>query len=226
MIKTRSWCLLAVIIFGSCSTSKLLTSNVRPTDITAIPKIETLSYISLIERANQGRYNDTLSNSAKELFGRVLDSFGSRIPLKGEIPVIDPVVRTKMEKEIEFLCISADRQRSISSLKLTPILDSLLEINQQRFGLITVTAGFTRVGGNYGKQIAKGIGLGILTLGMVYTTPVKANSTVYAMIIDSKNDNIAFFRKSALQDKDPLNEVVLKKQVYDIFNGYFWTDSQ
>lgn len=45
------------------------------------------------------------------------------------------------------------------------------------------------------------------------------------MIIDSKNNNIAFFRKSFLNDKDPLILTVLKKQIHDIFSGYFWKES-
>jgi len=201
---------------------KLLTSTVKPNEITNLQKFETLSFITLIEKGNRGEHNDTLSNKSKELFSGVLDSFENRIRLTGDIYVFDLLTRTKIEKEIEHLCTTADRQKSISKLKLPRTLDSLLETSQNRFGLITVTTGFTRIRGNYGKQIAKGIGLGILTLGMVYSSPIKAHSTVYVAIIDSKDNNIAFFRKSFLQDKEPLNEVVLRKQVQDIFSGYFW----
>ena len=223
MIKCRQWAfLLSAFILASCTTMKLLTSTVKPNEITNLQKFETLSFITLIEKGNRGKHNDTLSNKSKELFSGVLDSFENRIHLTGDIYVFDLLTRGKIEKEIEYLCTTADRQKSISKLKLPRTLDSLLETSQNRFGLITVTTGFTRIRGNYGKQIAKGIGLGILTLGMVYSSPIKAHSTVYVAIIDSKDNNIAFFRKSFLQDKEPLNEVVLRKQVQDIFSGYFW----
>jgi hypothetical protein len=76
--------------------------------------------------------------------------------------------------------------------KIPPILDEILEANETRFGLINICAGFTRAKGNYGREIAKGAALGILTLGMYYQTTIKAYSTVYAMIVDSQEDNITF----------------------------------
>jgi hypothetical protein len=152
----------------------------------------------------------------------ISSTYKTSIPVTGDISVSDTLIQNKIEKEIEFLCISADRQRSISNLKITPMLDSLLEKSGKRFGLITVTTGFTRTKGNYGGQVAKGAAMGLLTLGMYYQTPIKANSTVYAMIVDAKENNIAFFRKSFLQDKEPLDKNVLTKQIQKIFENYFW----
>ena len=111
----------------------------------------------------------------------------------------------------------------VSHLQITPTLDKVLEANEARFGLITVATGFTRIKGNYGKEIVKGAALGLLTLGMYYQSPVKAYSTIYVMIADSKENNVAFFRKSYLQDKEPLDEAVLTKQFKDIFTDYFFT---
>ncbi|MCW5909511.1 MAG: hypothetical protein KIT62_00465 [Cyclobacteriaceae bacterium] len=215
--------ILSVIIsLSSCTTTRLLTSSVKANEVTDLQKFETLSYITLIEKANRGTHNDTLSNLSKAIFADVLSSFGNRIPLTGNIIVNDFQTRNRVRQEIEFLCITADKKKEISSLKLMPTLDSLLEQNQKRFGLITITSGLTRVKGNYGKQIAKGIGIGILSLGMVHVTPIKAHSTVYVMILDSKDNNIAFFRRSRLSDKEPLDEAILRKQVQRIFKGYFW----
>ena len=66
-----------------------------------------------------------------------------------------------------------------------------------------------------------GAALGILTLGMYYQTPIKAYSTIYVMIVDSRDNNVAFFRKSYLQDREPIDESVLVKQYNKIFEGYF-----
>jgi len=200
-----------------------LTSDVKPSEVKELQKFQTFAYISLIESGNRGKFNDTISNKSKEIFSEALHSFNNKIPITGEISVSDTIIENKIEKEIKFLCISADKQRSISNLKITPILDSLLENRDKRFGLITVTTGFTRTKGNYGGQIAKGAAMGILTLGMYYQTPIKANSTVYAMIVDSIDNNVAFFRKSFLQDKEPLDKTVLTNQIQKIFENYFLT---
>ena len=87
--------------------------------------------------------------------------------------------------------------------------------------MFIIATGFTRIKGNYGGQIAKGIGVGLLTLGMVVPTPIKANSAVHAMIVDAKEDNVAFYQRSR-QEKEPLNEQVLRLQLTEIFKGYFY----
>jgi len=43
------------------------------------------------------------------------------------------------------------------------------------------------------------------------------------MIVDSKEDNVAFYRKSFKQDLEPLDQEVLTNQYKKIFEGYFWT---
>lgn len=215
--------LLVLLILSSCTTTRPLTSVVKPAEITDLQILEPVSYISLIETGNKGKYNDSISQSSQVLVTKALKSFPDNIPFTGEITVVDSRIKQKLAKDIEYLCLSAEKQKSISNLKITPALDSLLESKGKRFGLITVSTGFTRKKGNYGGQIAKGVLTGILTMGMYYQTPIKANSTIYAMIIDSKDNNIAFFKKSFLPDKDPLEEAVVSKQIQKIFEGYFWT---
>lgn len=75
--------------------------------------------------------------------------------------------------------------------------------------------------GNLAGQVAKGVGMGLLTLGMYYQSPISANSTIYTMIVDAKENNIAFYKKSSLNNKKPNNSEVIKKQVEKIFEGYF-----
>jgi len=215
--------ILSCIILSSCTATKLLTSNVQPTEVTNLKLLEPYSYISMIKKGNRGQLDDSISSISKQLNINVLKSFNGQIPITGDIILIDSTINKDLEKECENLILTAERNKSISNLKITPTLDKILEANDTRFGLIIICTGFTRLKGNYGKEIAKGAALGILTLGMYYQTPVKAYSTIYAMIVDSKEDNVAFYRKSFKQDLEPLDQEVLTNQYKKIFEGYFWT---
>lgn len=208
--------------FVSCTVTKPLTSDVTPAEVTDLKLLEPYSYISMIKKGNQGELDDSISDISKQLNIEALKSFSGKIPLTGEIFLTDTAVNHKLEKEYEHLLLTAERNRDITHLRITPTLDKVLESNETRFGLVVVASGFTRVRGNYGKQVLKGAALGILTLGMYYETPIKAYSTVYAMIVDAQKDNVAFFRKSFLQDLEPINPNVLSKQYEDIFEKYFW----
>lgn len=215
--------ILSCLILSSCTATKLLTSNVKPFEVTDLKLMEPFSYISMIKKGNRGQIDDSISFISNQLVFNVLENYKGQLPLTGEIILSDTAIKNSLEKEYELLMLTADRTKNITNLKITPTIDKILEANDTRFGLIIINTGFTRSKGNYGKEIAKGAALGILTLGMYYQTPVKAYSTIYAMIVDSKDDNIAFFKKSFLQDKEPLDESVLMKQFKKIFEGYFWT---
>jgi hypothetical protein len=213
---------LTVLLFASCSTTKFLTSGVNPAEIRDLQKFETISYMSLIEKGSMSKQNDSVSNVSKAILDETLSSFEDKIPLSGNIKADNPGLQKKVRNEIETLILTADKQKQVDGLKLTPAIDSLLELNGKRFGLLTVTSGFTREKGNYGKQVAKGAAMGILTLGMVYQTPIKSNSTIYAMIVDAKDNSVVFYRKSMVEG-EPLNKDVLSKQINKLFEGYFWT---
>ena len=212
-----------VILFTSCSTSKILTSDVKSVEITEMLKIEPFSYISLIETGNRSAYNDSISSSTQLLLTESLETFRGKLRLSTEeVKLTDSLERKRLEQEYNFLIMSAERNRSIKGIPITPLIDSLLNANGKRFGLIIVQSGFTRAKGNYGGQIAKGIGMGILTMGMYYQTPIKANSTLYAMIVDNRNKNVAFYNKSVFQDKEPTEKENIINQLNNIFEKYFW----
>jgi hypothetical protein len=153
---------LFILIISSCSTTtKLLKSNIQPSDVSDLQYIQPFSYISLVQSGNKAKYNDSISNYSEEQLIKAINKFGGQIPVTNSILISDSIVKKKLEKEVEHLCVTADRQRSIVNLKLSPVIDSLIENNGKRFGLITVATGFTRAKGNYADQHAKGIETGI-----------------------------------------------------------------
>lgn len=210
--------------FGSCTTSKMLTSDVKPTALRNIQNFETLCYIALIEKGSRGDFNDSVSHQSRQIVQEVIATF-DKIPISGQIKEKDTLTLKKLEAEIVYLCQHLERRRNLVDLKLPSTIDSLLEKSGHRFGLITVVQGFSRVKGNYGKQVAKSLGIGILTLGMFYPVPIKANSTIYALIADSQDNTLCFYRKNIAHDKDPLDVTTIKKQINKLFMGYFWEKS-
>ncbi len=185
--------IVCCILLSSCTATKLLTSNVQSSEVTDLKLLEPYSYISMIKKGNRGQLDDSISAVSKQMNINVIKGFNGQIPITGDIFLTDSAINKTLEEEYENLILTADRNKNITNLRITPTLDKVLEANNTRFGLIVICTGFTRIKGNYGKEIAKGAALGILTLGMYYQTPVKAYSTIYAMIVDSKEDNVAFY---------------------------------
>lgn len=83
--------------------------------------------------------------------------------------------------------------------------------------MIIYSEGFSRTGGNYALEIAKTVGIGILT-GYV-TVPFKNSSSIYLMILDSKIDRIAYNR-CTFGEYNPLSGKYVEKQFKRLFKDF------
>ena len=214
------------VLCVSCSSSRFYTSDVKPYEINEMIKFEPLSFISFIEKWNNDIYNDSISEYAQMVLNESLDSFWEILRLSpDEIIMIDDIERNEFEQEINLLISMAENNKKKHDIPITPLIESLLNEFDKRFGLIILQDGFTRSKRNYNRQVALSIGMGILTgiSGVsTYQTPVKANSTLYAIIVDNKEKNVAFFNKSVLQNKEPTDKENIIKQLNALFTKYFW----
>lgn len=186
-------------------------------EISDIQLFPVVSFLNLIEKANKPSYNDSISNASSMILKNSLWNI-PQIPISDSVVVIE---RVKYEKEVEYLFSKIIKQKQIAGIKLTPLIDSLLTNSNKRFGLIVYSSGFSRGKGNYGKEVAKSVGVGLLTLGMYTPIPYKASSNIYIMLIDATDHSVKFFNRSNLVDREPLEQKVISKQLKNIFKGLY-----
>lgn len=213
-------CLL--FLFSSCDPTRKITSSVKPTEITDLQLFRPISYITLIDAGNRPFYNDSLSKKSQHLIKKSLRSNQEPLPLTDDIHIEDTSLQNKLDVEAVRLMIRAFNHKKKDSLHIPPLIDSVLDARGKRYGLIIFAEGFARTSDNYTNQTMKGIGIGILTLGSYYTVPNKSGSTFHAMIVDAQNNNVAFYRFITEIEWHPLNEKVVKTQLFRLFNGYFY----
>lgn len=105
----------------------------------------------------------------------------------------------------------------LSYIDIPRTLDSIIEASGRRYGLVLYSEGFSRTGGNYALEIAKTVGLGLLT-GYV-SVPYKNSSVIYLLILDSKTDRIAYYRHTG-GEYNPLSTKHIKKQFKRLFKDF------
>ncbi len=223
ILKKPVYCLFVLILCSSCTTGKLWTSSVSANAIDYVDYVKPVSFISYIEKGNNAQFNDSLSLLSETLVESVLLTNGDVIPINKLINTIYEDDRLFIENEL-WAIVNAldDRGTYFHNLNLSQDLLGFMRESDARYLLGVVSIGMTRRTGNYAGQILKSIGIGILTLGMYYPIPIKSSSNIYVMILDAENENLAFYRKSILQDYSPLDPAVIEKQIYKIFKGYFY----
>lgn len=220
-MKTVLILISATLMFASCTSNKLISKSVKASEITENAYLDPISFISYIEKGNKAALSDSLSQVSKML----LDSIIAKNPnfeIPDKVVIENQFLKNKIEDELSGIFMNVIRTHKIEGVKMTPTIDSVLKNQKQRFVLATVVSGFGRRKGNYGGQIAKGLGVGLLTLGMYTPVPIKSNTTLFAMIIDTKNNEIVYFRNGLSVEKSPTERKVLEQQYKKLFDGYLY----
>jgi hypothetical protein len=220
---------VSVFILDSCSTTELLTSDVKPSEVVDLQYFEPISYVS----GSKEMLNDSLSRNSKQCLNEIIQEFKDKISLTGEITVSNKATKQRLEKDIEYLIMSANdiKLLSISCIRITPLIDSLLESNGKRFGLITVEHGYIRTH-NAVKKALQITAIVVISVPLLLLThrnfdpflfphADESYSGLYIMIVDADHDNIAFYRKSRRYG-DPTDKNVLTYQYKKIFKGYYF----
>ena len=210
-----------IMLTASCSVSKIANHEVSPAEIKEISWFEPVSFIALIEKGNQQTVNDSLSSICTALLDSIMNDHKVRRNMR-KIEVEDPMIKSRLQNEVTFLIQTAAQSRKLNGIKLTPTIDSLLKANNQRFAIATVASGFGRKAGNYGNQLAKGIGVGILSLGMVVPVPNKSNLSLFAIIMDAERNEVIYYCRTLPVEKSPTDKKVIYERYANLFNGYLY----
>lgn len=214
--------LLIVSLFNSCTTSRLSKSSLQPDEIQEMHYFEPVSFISYIEKGNKGDLDEDLSKQSIRLIKYVLEDKAIIYHLTDSIRYSFSDDRYNAENAIVNLVDQIEFQRSINGISVPPVLKSIMEDNKSRYSLLVLANGFARRKGNYTGQVFKSIGIGILTMGLYYPVPIKSRSNIHVIILDGYKNEIAFYRKSLLDDASPIEPKVVNKQLDKIFKGYFY----
>jgi len=213
--------LTLAILFQSCVTNKYLSSSTPIVEISDIGYFEPLAIIELIKKQNKSEPSDSLSIVSKQKIDSLLSTNRKKYKIKERI-TLNKKIQEKVDYEISFLIQSAMTKRNLEGIKITPVLDSILESRNQRFGLGVLAVGFGRRKGNYGGQIAKGVAVGVLTLGLFVPVPIKSNLRLFSIIVDSQKNEISFYKATLPIEKSPTNYFILKTQLDKLYENYLF----
>ncbi|RYU94012.1 hypothetical protein [Emticicia agri] len=203
----------------SCGTTVPQLSNRKPYEIDTAYVYHLPSQITSIAKGNRQEFNELYSDSTLKTRSRI---FNQHLPVYMtpiSFDFTDSYEEQEINKSFFEVLTAVENKRKIKGITLNNSLVSYLEANKMRYVILTFHAGFTRLQGNYGGQIAKGVGIGILTLGIFVPVPVKSNSTIICCVLDTKNKNVAFYRKRTAE-VEPLEEKVISRQIKIILDSW------
>ena len=198
----------------SCAPNHIVHKSYKRSLIDTVCHFPSLSFISVIEKGNTGIQNDSLSMISKG----ILDSLvlNNQTFKAIGLNIDNALLLNNTKSEILGIFNTILTSNSITKIDIPPYIKQIIEQNNQRFYMATLIEGFGRKSGNYGKQIAKGIGVGILTLGLYAPVPIKNRIRLMNFIIDKESMKIVYFSSTLPIEKSPTEIKIINKQYQKI----------
>jgi hypothetical protein len=214
---------LLTILFGllltSCATKRLVSTTNPVHSTQSLAYFTPYAYISIIEKGNTAVPNDSLSEVARLLLDSIiLENKTFKQKTRVEISDVD---MNYIQADVNNLFNSIIRAGKIEQAFIGPNLKKYIDKDKNRYYLTSIMSGFGRKQGNYGKQVAKGIGVGILTLGMFAPIPIKSNVSLYAAIIDAEKMEVVYYSSTLPLEKSPTDRHVIERQYFKVLSEHF-----
>ncbi len=211
---------IAAASLSSCGTAGHLASGYDTEEMRNVMLFEPVSKIETIGKGNISVTNDTACLASQELLLQTLMTYDTGMNISSTYTSGED---EEIRKGIEYLYaqyLNTGYGHDSMSFVVPESLDSIIEKSGNRYGMAVYSYGFSRTGGNYAAEIAKGVGLAILTLGAVYTVPYKDKSYIHVFIIDSEQNRIAWHNNIIGADYNPLKPKHIEKQIKRLFKPF------
>lgn len=178
--------------------------------------LQPVGVVSSITQGNRATYDPNASADASDALRQALFRHDEKLHLKSQLAVKD----TAMQRVIASLTLRAvvelESHRKRPFPMPAPWLDSLLTAQKQRYCLFSYAWGYTRTASNYRGQVAKSLGIGLLSLGMVVPPAAQASTRVGVFIYDAQQHGVVYYKSSFPAEKDPLAGVVIDRELTDL----------
>lgn len=208
---------------SSCGPARHLSNGYQTDEIRDVMLFDPVSKIEIIGKGGITVTDTTACIASQELLLETLKTYDSGLNIKAVHRPESNRETEKIRKEIENLYarhLNASEEDGAITYPIPENIDRILEKSGHRYGMVLYCYGFSRTGGNYATQVAKSVGIALLTLGSVYTVPYKDKSNLHLFLIDSEKDQIAYQIHSIAPDYNPLKPKHVEKQFKYLFKEF------
>lgn len=175
----------------------------QPAQIEAMVLLPPLGAVSFIGPGDRAVADANASADASELLRQALLQHDEKLHLRGSLVLKDTLAQRAAANAARAFGLLTGHRKAVMAQPQS-WLDSLLAARQQRYGLVSYVAGFTRTAANRRALMARDLGIGLLTLGTVVPITPAASTKIGVFIYDAQTHCIVYYKVSPSSDKDPL----------------------
>ena len=221
-------CSLAVLLSGvvACSPARTAFQD----GVEQVVALMTDSELGVIERGDEFLYNEKNSFDASVNLARAVLKNGLVSVSSQERAQADPALNEAAYQLLEDAF--AVRRWQLHKVRVPQEILAFGAACGQRFVLVTAHDGYVRTEQNFIMRSAQASGAGMVAdISMTTmthtrstyvrpTTPVKEFSDLHVALVDTQK-RLVLFAKESMENKDPVLDVTIVKQVRDVLLDYF-----
>lgn len=223
--------LLALCLLTSCGAARYMSAldSAAVSDMVLIRPYSIISYYDGNKSGNA--VDDSLSVCSEELISSLL--LNSAVPVERMIDLDYSDAATDVAYGIADALgyMSTASRKSIGECPIPHQVDALLESQGIRYGMLVFATGFDKTRKAYTKEVATDVLVATASIALsallgggvgVYGVTQKSNSDIMIAVADSETDRFVFYDRSLGQDRSPLDNVSVWKQLDSMLGGYFY----
>lgn len=209
--------LLMVLAFSSCTAKKGFVTKLPKQEIADVQRFPIISDIYALDKNDNGYRSDSLSLLSVQCVNNYLDK-QTNIDITKNIEVNNTILLRKVSDEIRGLSETAFDNKEIALIPIPHTIDSLLEVQGKRFGLLIYANGFER----YEKNRLKAFNQALIMMqgGATLNPYYDYFSTISLFIVDSSNNNIAFYNHSKIEER-PSRQYCIDRHFMELYYRYW-----
>lgn len=177
-----------------------------------------LTNIGYITKGDEIKYSDSISQHMDATLLAQVHPLLTSFKAERVLPGYDTAISRTIQYELNNVLNDPNLENKKKKILLPAYLDSLLMESGNTYGMILYQNGFFRQKGNYGKQVWKAIGVGILTMGSYVADPQKSAANMYLFLLDGKTKTIDCIAQIEFTGKDPTDPKVIAKQLQNVLD--------
>ncbi|MGI4760988.1 MAG: hypothetical protein ACRYF0_09800 [Janthinobacterium lividum] len=188
----------------------------RLADIREMVLLPPVGVVRTIGAGNQAAYSPAASADASDALRQALLRHEEKLRLVGSLALPDTAHQQALAQLTSQVAGALERSRKRPLALPVPWLNTLLAARHQRYCLLSYVAGYTRTAANYRGKLAKDLGVGVLSMGLVVPITAQHSTKVGVFIYDAQTQAIVYYKGSWPVEKDPLAGVVIDQTLTDL----------
>jgi hypothetical protein len=206
----------AFFLFSGCSSTKQ-SANFLDLRIGIHQLTFSMPLIYLERLKNERTVADAEGNRA--VFNELKKAVPSALSPKYAVSSDVSRVTAQYYDDIGKLFFRLDTTRDISSIRMGGDLRDHLNAEPDQYCIVLSLTGLSRPGGSVAFETFKSVMVGIFTLGLKVTVPIKANSTMAVAIVDREEGRVIYYDKNAVEE-NPGNQDIVAAQLNRVFKAF------